>query len=453
MKTTSPHKFAALASLLVTSNYAQAADDLVNHVPDGSAAVLSVNLRRIANDPLTSHILALKEMRNVDEKIRQVSAATNIDPRRDLDRLIFAKGAGAREDAVLLLKGKFDPARIRPLNRLANGNAETTAVGAVDDVLTWKNDEHEKNYLAFLPDGIAILGFSPETVEAAISPRADALQKLGPTLAEVSPKFQESLAWLHVSDPASLTGDAEMKTIPVESVDAVLDSNADQLSATVHARIESAARAKDLLDMANGLLALAKLKNNAVAQRVTIGTDATSRTLIASLNYSRPELMEMAEKFAGNQGGNYSRRHDISTTVTAEMETARRSADFARQNAELARKQAELARRRSALLRERARVERELRRLDDNAEDDATTATLPPEAPLPPVPPSPPIPTHPSIPAPRLERPNPATFQLKLREGAMPPEVREQIQSSIQNSVEQALRSAHPAPALPQRDN
>lgn len=442
---------AGLFALFVPT-YAHAQDTIFNHIPPSTNALVCVNVHKLANDPLTSQILSSRALREVNQKILQVSAATGIDPQKDLEQFCFARDMAAEEDqSVLLLKGRFDPSRIRPLLQLATSSLETSTIEPVQDVLVWHGDEHDRNYLAFLPDGIAVLTFAPESIRSAIAGNANSpVEQYAPKLSSIAPNFRDAIAWAHLANPATFSDDPTMKSVPVKSVDAVLDADSHGISATVHAEIESVQRAKDLLDMANGFLALARFKDQTIANRVSLTTDETSKTLIAKLNYSRPELLQMAKLLNGHNDYERNLTTEPKELAKIQADLARKNADFARKRADIARKQADLLRKKADMERAKLELERSIKELDLQRVI-MTSETIDSEIqPPPPVKPAPPV--SPKPPAEPFSRGGPHSSLAPLPYISEPSVSTEQIQAAVQQALETALPSAMQATKTKQQD-
>ena len=390
---------AACSLTLLLAAGAHASDPFFKYMPPTANAIMCLNIAKLTNDPLTSQVLNLGSMSEVNAKIQQISMATNMDLQKDLERGYFARDMNSGQDSsVLVVKGKFEPARIRALLQLANSTVGTTTVGELKDVMTWSDSPHATNYLAFLPNNIALMAFNAKTLETALMGDGDAgMDRIRPALQSIAPDFEHALMWIYVENPAGLADSAKAKAIPVKSLAGITDLNEKGISATYHASLETTESAKDLLDMGNGLLALAKLKNPEAAKRASLTLDDKSKTLIANMSSSRPELMATVEMLNGLQPNGLGRHQDASETATKMAERVRRNAEFARKQAELSRKQAQLQ-------VEQARLTRSMREL---SADPFTSATFPqidgqsawPVAPVPPVPPVHIMPATPIMPA------------------------------------------------------
>jgi hypothetical protein len=158
----------------------------------------------------------------------------------------------------------------------------------------------------------------------------------------------------------------------VKSLSAIVDLKTDNLVGKAVAHLDAPESAPDLMNLANGLLALGRLQNevpllNTLAGNVVLRTAESSNTLVAEVNVQRDDLAKFIRMAIATQGHHF----DYATTGSdrTAMEQARRQADAARRQADLARRQAELARRQAELVRKQAELEADRAKLEKSLRD------------------------------------------------------------------------------------
>jgi hypothetical protein len=135
------------ALMLLTGSVWAAATEIEAGLPEKTSAVVTINLKQLLRAPvLKEHGLAsLEQLCRNTAAVRAVLEMLGLDPRRDLDRLTLAGvGCGNKVECVLILRGRFDTARIYL--------AEKNLVKHYGDRFAMHKDD-ELKYVSLIPTG------------------------------------------------------------------------------------------------------------------------------------------------------------------------------------------------------------------------------------------------------------------------------------------------------------
>lgn len=152
------------AVLFVTVSLAGAAEETLLKLAMPDAAVLAgINVDRIKNTPLGKTILSRFKSGNKD--VQELIDRTGFDPGRDVQEILIAAPTvnGKNSNGLMLLRGKFDPARFTQFPQFSAASYRGVTV------LTSK--EKEPMAVACLSPAVLALG-DPASVRAAIARRA-----------------------------------------------------------------------------------------------------------------------------------------------------------------------------------------------------------------------------------------------------------------------------------------
>lgn len=104
-------------ALALTPAFAPAAE-VHKLLPDDTSAVISVNVRQIMDSPLAKKYALdlIKQAINDQAGAKKVLEALGLDPLKDIDQLIVAApDLSDTDEGLVIVTGKFDPAKIRNL--------------------------------------------------------------------------------------------------------------------------------------------------------------------------------------------------------------------------------------------------------------------------------------------------------------------------------------------------
>lgn len=187
------------------------AGDALTLVPPDAVSVGVANVSQFRNSPLAGKLFAQADRMTVDGEAAKLLAETGLKPSEDIDVVTFAllpKQDDATEaDALILVEGRFDPAKIAAAMTSRGAVKQSSAAG------TWyllpadaEHTEHhgdKKGAVAFVRNGLMIAGTESAVVEALGYAKNGGSSfatagALAPELARVDPKAS---AWMLVDVP------------------------------------------------------------------------------------------------------------------------------------------------------------------------------------------------------------------------------------------------------------
>ncbi len=148
---------------------------LLSLVPAGVKTIAGIDADRAKNSAFGQKLMA--QLREDGKEFQEFLALTGFDPRRDIREVVVA-GSEDRKNGLVLIRGNFDPARIKAA-MLAHGAAATQYQG----VEVWTSGgKNRGGAIAVLTSTLAV-GGSDEMVKAALDRRAAAGTALPAALA------------------------------------------------------------------------------------------------------------------------------------------------------------------------------------------------------------------------------------------------------------------------------
>jgi len=84
-------------------------------VPGDAEMVVAVNVRQMLDSPLVKKysLGQMKAALKANEQAQKMLAATGVDPFKDVDRVVLAKGAGGNDKVLVVVRGRFDPEKVQ----------------------------------------------------------------------------------------------------------------------------------------------------------------------------------------------------------------------------------------------------------------------------------------------------------------------------------------------------
>lgn len=157
-----------LVSFAVLAGTAQAADS-DKLLPSDTTGVITINVRQLLDSALFKKLddkLSIRDALKKNAELKQVLDAINLDPTKDLDKVVLAAtGGGKQDEALVLMLGKFDRAKI-----------EKAASDAAKDDKNKLKIIKEGNYSLYEmvnKDGQTIFGAVVNETTLALAPRKD----------------------------------------------------------------------------------------------------------------------------------------------------------------------------------------------------------------------------------------------------------------------------------------
>lgn len=157
-----------LVSFAVLAGTAQAADS-DKLLPSDTTGVITINVRQLLDSALFKKLddkLSIRDALKKNAELKQVLDAINLDPTKDLDKVVLAAtGGGKQDEALVLMLGKFDRSKI-----------EKAASDAAKDDKNKLKIIKEGNYSLYEmvnKDGQTIFGAVVNESTLALAPRKD----------------------------------------------------------------------------------------------------------------------------------------------------------------------------------------------------------------------------------------------------------------------------------------
>lgn len=138
--------------------------ELLRLVPADAKMIAGVDVDRAKNSAFGQRLMA--QIKDDDKGFQEFLAATGFDPRRDLREVVVA-GDQAQHKGLLLLRGTFDPSKIRA-SLLAKGATPATYQGV--ELWSTSGSKSGEGAAAILNTTLAILG-TEDMVKGALDQR------------------------------------------------------------------------------------------------------------------------------------------------------------------------------------------------------------------------------------------------------------------------------------------
>ena len=275
------------------------------YVPEGTRAVAFANIREIMSSELHEKFRdKFNGMQPRNENgLAQFEAETGVNVTRDVDSVLAALGGSSNEQGppLVLARGRFDTVRIEGFARSKGGQVEDykgTRVIAYSD-----GPSNMPVALAFLEPGLVAVGRA-EAIRQSIDARAGTVPSVtaNEELMRLVRESDEGNVWAVARFDALTSGrlpDSVASRIPPINWLAVTGHVNGGVSAAIRAETRDDAAAKDLRDVIQGALGLARLQSGqnadiaAVVNSVELGGDGKN----VSLSFRLP--IEAIDRLAG----------------------------------------------------------------------------------------------------------------------------------------------------------
>ncbi len=217
-----PVSLRLLSALLLGVSFATAADPALLRLamPD-ARLLLGIDVARVKASPLMRFMVS--QAKSGSQDFNKLAEATGFDPTRDLDEVLIAATADARQkqNALIMVKGRFDPARITAL-AVKEGGVATRFQGI--DIISGKQRGPQNTDLsfAFLDPATAVAG-DPAIVRSAIARRIKGSALHPGLVAKAGEMSGQYEVWMVSRIPAS---EAAAKVTPPGAAGGLLNPDA-----------------------------------------------------------------------------------------------------------------------------------------------------------------------------------------------------------------------------------
>lgn len=242
-------------ALALTPAYAPAAE-VHKLLPDDTSAVISVNVRQIMDSPLVKKYALdlIKQTINDQADLKKAIEALGLDPLKDIDQLIVAApDLSDTDEGLIIVTGKFDPAKIKTL-------AAEAAKNQADQVKIHKAGDHtlyeikipdqpapvfaavaDKNTIVVAPKQ----DYAVAALDKAVGKKTTALKNkaMAPLLQQIDGKQS---AWVAVAGSALEKGIPGVDDPNIKDFLTKLDAVAGGLTVTEDIKAQVVLNAKDV---------------------------------------------------------------------------------------------------------------------------------------------------------------------------------------------------------------
>jgi hypothetical protein len=219
MKSNSVRTAIVALALVLVAGAAFAKNDAMSLVPADAVTVGVVHLDQLRTSPLSSTLLQHTDKVSTDGEAAEFLADAGLQPLKDIDLLVVATSPrtrfGKEAEVLVIAEGRFSPARLGKA-LTTRGAEKKTASGVAYYVHPGAKDENHKGAVAFVNEGLTILG-SEEAVLEALATREKggsgftSASLLGQDAARID---ADATAWavVDVTRAQRLTGGARVPT-------------------------------------------------------------------------------------------------------------------------------------------------------------------------------------------------------------------------------------------------
>jgi hypothetical protein len=279
-------------------------------LPADTRFVVGVDVKRLMASELYTNNAGRRSLR--PEAFADLEAKTGINPERDLDQVVIAggpsAGTGRHGAGIVLVSGRFDRYKL------------SRALETSRKDVTWKDHQGTTVYLfgegrkgaeaaAFLDDDTVVLG-SQAAVEEIIGSRAGGKAPLrtNPSIMALLERVKPGSAFWMVGDQSLLAnlpksipapgGDGSGLQLPAVRALVVTGDLDPQIALDVTADTADEAAARNLADVARGLMALAALQGNQkpelkeLASAVSVTTEVHQVHVSARISHALFESLQ-----------------------------------------------------------------------------------------------------------------------------------------------------------------
>lgn len=240
----------------------------------------------------------------VERKIAAFAAIFNADPRKDLTSLtVYGRDATPRS-AVLFIQGTFDGKRLTTLVK-ANDTYTSSTYGADHVLHSWKETRHntiQTTHGTLLADNTIVISASADVLKAALDVLDGRAKNVGSggIVGDVAALGGRPF-FVAVAKLEGLPGGSPNAAILKDATSArvVIDEEEGRLKAAMALEMVDAAKANQMVTMANGLVAfgqMAATKNPEIGKlAAAIRISVNEATFKATLSYPVVDLISAME--------------------------------------------------------------------------------------------------------------------------------------------------------------
>jgi hypothetical protein len=284
-------------------------------LPDDAEAVLVVNVRQILDSPLVKkHALEqVKAALQMDAQLKQLLAASGVDPLKDVDSLTLSTAGGTSGKVLMVVRGKFDLDKVKTAaDDFAKKHPGKLKITEEGKTRLYEGEADGKPVFAAFIDGTTLVAssakdFTLETVKNAGTKAPKVSKEMQAALGNVTGKESLYLAVIVTEELKKLlAANPQTKEIgpKLENLTGGLKLT-DALEANVQiqtADAKTAASVKKLVDAGKGILtvfAMSDEKIGPVVNEIVKALKITNEK--TNVNISLKVTEEMIQKAAPKQ--------------------------------------------------------------------------------------------------------------------------------------------------------
>ncbi len=199
-------RIARVLSILALLPALAFAGDALTLIPPDAVSVGVANIAQFRNSPIAGKLFLQADKMTVDGEAAKLLAETGLKPSEDIDVVTFAllpkEGDATDAEALVLVEGRFDPAKIAAA-MLSRGAVKRTAAQGTWYLLPAEGNGEKKAAFAFVRKGMMLAGTESAVIEALGYAKSGGSSftsagALAPELARVDPNAS---AWMVVDVP------------------------------------------------------------------------------------------------------------------------------------------------------------------------------------------------------------------------------------------------------------
>lgn len=251
---------AATCSTLPLSAQEAKPSDLVRLMPSQSAWVISIEVARVLNEPVTMRVVEEFFRRaDVEQGLEGFAQMTGLDPRKNVTRICLSGNSfGGNALETVAIEGTFD---VEYLKGILSQFLPTPPVAHRTHSIYELPDERggPPNYLAAPTQSLLLFG--RETAVKAALDTLDGVANTASSLASDMAKMNsQSLVCLGVSSVDKIPGNPNPVQPHLRTLTGSIAATAEGLSLTAQVACDTAEAARDIAKIADALVAFARLQ-------------------------------------------------------------------------------------------------------------------------------------------------------------------------------------------------
>jgi len=250
-----------LVGIVGVGGWAYGADDPLAWAPAESEVVLSINMRQVADAPLTQTMLKEFGGEQAQAGLQVLKNLTGVDVMKDLDRAVFWGRINDDDSIVLVFQGRLNQESLTTILKTNPQYAEN-AYKEVKVQEWFDKKENRMKFGAFLPDGSAVMANQKSSLEACIDARGKNTGFLASPKADLFPEgYKDATAWALVVKPDRVLPKGELKeTLQAESAAATLTMREGSVALRASVTTATPEAAAEWQKLVQGVLALVQLQ-------------------------------------------------------------------------------------------------------------------------------------------------------------------------------------------------